>query len=204
MKKYLPEIYKKKNWSDWKTKFRSNERSSKILVNLLGNVKGKLLDIGAWDGSLEKFLPKEVEYYPLDAILIKHKNAKKWDLNKGYLPYKSKQFDCIVASMVLEHTLFPIKICKEIRRVLKDDGFAIIGLPNESSIISKLFSLIKFKYDTIEEQEFQHHWMFNIENTKTFLKDCGFKIVGIYYRFGITSRWVKSIAPIVWYKVVKK
>jgi len=204
MSKHLSEIYKKKNWGNWKKKFRSNERSSKILAKLLGNVKGKLLDIGAWGGELEKFLPPNVEYYPLDVMPIKHKNAKKWDLNKGYLPYKNKEFDCVVASMIIEHTFFPIKICKEIRRVLKDNGFAMIGLPNESSLWNKLDSFFKFKYDTIEEQEFQHHWFFNIRNSKIFLNNCGFRIINIYPRFGITSKWIKNFAPLVWYKIVKK
>lgn len=162
------------------------------------------MDIGAWNGSLGKILPEGVAYYPLDISGIDYKNAKKWDLNRGYLPYKSKQFDCVVASMILEHTFCPTKICNEIVRILKDDGFAIIGLPNESSLSAKLNALINFHYDTIEEQEFEHHWMFNIKNTEVFLRECGFKIVGVYPRFGITSKWVKPLAPIVWYKVVKK
>jgi SAM-dependent methyltransferase len=191
--------------NEFSKKFKSVERSNSILIKVLGDeLQGKLLDIGAWDGSLGKMLPEDVEYYPLDISKIKHKNAKKWDLNRGYLPFKSGQFDYVVASMILEHTFYPIKICRDIRRVLKQGGTAVIGLPNESSLWTRLNSIFNFRYDTIEEQEFEHHWMFNISNTTDFLKKCGFKIRGIYPRFGITSKWVRPLAPIVWYKVVRK
>jgi SAM-dependent methyltransferase len=203
--KTLPEIYSKKKFNGFGKSFKSVERSNSILVRIFGDkLKGKLLDIGAWNGSLGKILPDGVEYYPLDISSIDHKNAKKWDLNRGSLPYKGKYFDYVIASMILEHTFCPTKICSEIRRILKDDGFAIVGLPNESSIWSKINFILKSHYETIDEQEFQHHWMFDVNNTKDFLGRCGFRVVDIYPRFGITSKWVMPLAPIVWYKVVKK
>jgi SAM-dependent methyltransferase len=200
----LPEVYSKKKMSNFSKSFKSVERSNSILVKVLGDdIRGKLLDIGAWDGSLGKLLPQGIEYYPLDISKINHKNSKKWDLNCGTLPYKSEEFDYIVASMILEHTFCPVKICKEIRRILKSGGTAVIGLPNESSAWARLVAFTRSGYDTIEEQEFEHHWMFNIENTTDLLKKCGFRIKGVYPRFGITSKLVRPLAPIVWYKVKK-
>jgi len=206
MSNLLSDIYSEKRCGRFLRWFRSVERTSKFVLKFFEekNMKGKFLDIGAWDASLGKFLPKEVEYYPLDVIPIDHPNAVICDLNNKKIQFPNKYFDYIIADQVLEHLFYPFEVCKEIHRVLKDKGIAMIGLPNDLGLMARIDFFLKKRYDTIKNQEFQHHWNFTFENSKKFLGDCGFKIVKYAGRFGITHPLIVTIAPITFYKVVKK
>ena len=45
------------------------------------------------------------------------------------LPFEDKNFDVVFCSHMLEHTIAPIIVIDEIKRVLRDDGRAIISVP---------------------------------------------------------------------------
>ena len=40
---------------------------------------------------------------------------------------------------VLEHTHEPVRVCKDVHRILKKDGFLIIQVPNKDSLQCKIF-----------------------------------------------------------------
>jgi ubiquinone/menaquinone biosynthesis C-methylase UbiE len=46
------------------------------------------------------------------------------------LPFDNSVFDCVICSEVLEHIKDNQPAIKEIRRVMKEDGFAVISVPN--------------------------------------------------------------------------
>ena len=208
MTNFLPDYYANRNNGKFMKWFKSVARTNKIVLDFFAQnldiSKGKLLDIGAWDGSMANLLPKEVEYYPLDVYPIDHPNAVICNLNDGKLPFKDKTFDYVIADQVIEHTFYPIEITKEIFRVLKDDGVAMIGLPNELSLMARISFMLRGDYGSVEEQEFQHHWYFTLSNSEKMLTDCGFKIIKKTGRFGITHPSLLKISPINFYKVVKK
>jgi len=166
------EVYKKsiKNWEIGKHHLKRAEFKAKLI-----NIKtGKLLDLGAFKGELERFLPKEINYYPLDIFKIKHKNFKKCDLNKGKIPFSNNFFDYVVCTSILEHLLIePNVILKEIYRVLKNkNNTALISLPNDLGL-NRIFYLIRNDNDigTLEEQKYgRHHWFFTIKNSKKLLR----------------------------------
>lgn len=67
---------------------------------------------------------------------------------QGYaenLPFEEKSFDVVFSSHVLEHVNNEQKSLQEMKRVLKDDGILIIGMPTTAmtliSFISQLFFL---------------------------------------------------------------
>ena len=60
------------------------------------------------------------------------------------LPYKDESFEVVYSSHVLEHVQDEILSLKEIKRVLKDDGVLIIGMPTSSMAILNLISQIIF------------------------------------------------------------
>ena len=50
------------------------------------------------------------------------------------LPYRDRIFERVICSEVLEHILDPSTALKEIARVLKNQGIAVVSFPNESLI----------------------------------------------------------------------
>jgi SAM-dependent methyltransferase len=97
-------------------------------VSELINSSGSLLDIAGYKGDLKQYLPKGIEYNLIDIIETDLPEQVRWDLNKIPLPYKNKSFDIIVAIDIFEHVNNPFDLRREIKRILKDDGYAILGL----------------------------------------------------------------------------
>src|SRR3989338_7674752 len=51
-----------------------------------------------------------------------------------YMPFKDNEFEYIYTMGTIEHTPYPHRSLKEIKRILKPGGIAIIGVPNRSDI----------------------------------------------------------------------
>ena len=60
------------------------------------------------------------------------------------LPYENQSFDVVYSSHVLEHVNDEQKSLGEMRRVLKDNGFLIIGMPTTTMTVIRIFSQIVF------------------------------------------------------------
>ena len=60
------------------------------------------------------------------------------------LPFEDGKFDIVYSSHVLEHVNNESKSLKEMKRVLKDDGILIIGMPTASMAILNYFSQLIF------------------------------------------------------------
>jgi SAM-dependent methyltransferase len=57
------------------------------------------------------------------------------NLRKSELPYGSDSFDAVIICEVLEHLNFnPLPALQEINRVLKNDGYIYIGMPNQTCL----------------------------------------------------------------------
>jgi ubiquinone/menaquinone biosynthesis C-methylase UbiE len=69
------------------------------------------------------------------------------DIRQGYaenLPFENDEFDVVFSSHVLEHVNNEQKSLQEMKRVLKDDGILIIGMPTASMALINLFSKLFF------------------------------------------------------------
>ena len=62
--------------------------------------------------------------------------------NAESLPFRDNHFDRIFCSEVIEHTLSPDNVIREIFRVLRPDGICVLSIPNENFSI-KLKEFIK-------------------------------------------------------------
>lgn len=109
------------------------------------------LDLGCHDGSLTLRVAKKIEttkIYGLEvskAIARKAKekgiNVDLGDLNKVF-PFSNEAFDVISANQILEHLWNTDNFFREINRVLKTNGYAVISTPNLSSLHSIYFILL--------------------------------------------------------------
>lgn len=100
-----------------------------------------ILDVGCGSGfSIEKSIPagKKFEIYGVDVTeeVIKYAQEQRpsFHFSLAYgeqLPFEEKKFDAVVYLDVIEHLNDPIKSLNEARRVLKDNGFAVILVVKE-------------------------------------------------------------------------
>ena len=108
--------------------------------NLQKYFKGRCLDIGCNSGRHLKLMPKESYGLDIEKQVIPNYNFTQFNLNRGYLPYGDKRFDCILFSHVIEHIESPSLIIKECHRILKKEGILIVAIPNIHSIRSDFYS----------------------------------------------------------------
>jgi ubiquinone/menaquinone biosynthesis C-methylase UbiE len=120
---------------------------------LIEPVGGKILDIGCADGTFTKVIldkSKAQKIIAIDVLKDSIKWAERhWKRNKKMkfmvgdahnLKFGANSFDAVFALEILEHVFDPIKVFKEIKRVLKKGGYAIFLVPTDSI----LFNIVWF------------------------------------------------------------
>ncbi len=116
-----------------------------VVGNLVEPTGGKILDIGSADGVftkviLDKSHAKEIIGIDVLSSSVKWAN-KHWGKYKELkfkvgdahdLKFKANTFDAVFALEVLEHVFEPEKVFKEIKRVLKRQGYAVFLVPSDN------------------------------------------------------------------------
>jgi len=103
--------------------------------------EGRVLEVGCGAGNILEKVPS-MNLFGIDIstlVLSKAKeklreNAFLLQSDAQSLPYKGQTFTQIICSEVLEHLLDPSVALKEMARVLKTGGVAVVSVPNESMI----------------------------------------------------------------------
>jgi 2-polyprenyl-3-methyl-5-hydroxy-6-metoxy-1,4-benzoquinol methylase len=112
----------------------------------------RILDVGCGGGMLVQELAKHgfshVEYCDIDDYLniaafpvLDRKRLKLVNLNTENLPYRPGQFDVAIVNQTLEHLENPYHVARELHRVLKNGGLAVITVPSGTNIWDKLIFL---------------------------------------------------------------
>jgi methionine biosynthesis protein MetW len=124
--------------------YRQNQRANKgvILDIIEPRVHGRLLDCGCGDGEFTVQVAcraRVSEAYGIECVDDRIREATdrgvivtKGDLNDP-LPYKSDFFDVVHADQIIEQLLNIDLFLKEIKRVLRPDGYAILSISNLAS-----------------------------------------------------------------------
>jgi SAM-dependent methyltransferase len=155
---------------------------------LIGDVKNKkVLDIGCASGYLGKEI-KEKEAREVVGIDISENQIKEAEnnLDKAFvidiqtekIPLENKYFDIVLLPEVIEHLFKTEDTAREIRRVLKDDGFVIITTPNFlvfSNRIKMLFG--RFDYEDSGVFDRGHIHFFSRFSLLKFIKENGFELL---------------------------
>lgn len=108
-------------------------------------VKGDLLEVGCGEGrGVELLAPKASSYTAVDKIeeVIEklegnYPEGKFVQANIPPLPFDDRSFDAVVSFQVIEHIKDDTTFLKEIHRVLKPGGIALISTPNIKMTLSR-------------------------------------------------------------------
>jgi len=148
-----------------------------------------VLEIGCADGRLANMLSIKkkckvycVEKDPSMAIIVKGKcvDIQNRDIEKIRLPYTEGFFDCLIMGNVLEHMVEPLKVLKDIRKYLSDDGFLIFSVPNIVNWHSRLTIFFgKFEYAESGVFDRTHLHFYNLNSAKKLAIDAGYNIVSL-------------------------
>mgnify|MGYP001323328728 CR=1 FL=1 len=137
-------------------------------VNLIKEkkVKLKVLDIGCGTGKNSLLIKKkncivygvDLSVRAIEKYNKKGMNGRVADIQNG-LPFGKSSFDVIFMSDVIEHIENTNFLLQEVRRVLKSEGYAIIGTTNSAFWVYRILSF--FGYTLTEIQHSGHVRFFN-------------------------------------------
>jgi SAM-dependent methyltransferase len=134
---------------------KNNFERGYAALSLLERGSNKILELGTGGGEFMSELKRRghnvigLDILPNKFLLGKGFDIRKHDLNKG-LPFKKSSFDVVIGLEVLEHLYNPYEMMKEIRRVLKPNGYAIISMPNTGSLFSRIGQLYEKRMDNLD------------------------------------------------------
>ncbi len=160
----------------------------------------KILSVGCGIGLDVWHLTRKNDVYGLDisekAVDVARRHgikAKVGDCQKKF-PFKDKLFDIVVLKDILEHLVDPLWTLKEARRVLRDDGYIVVDLPNHFFLwfrLRVLFGknliwkgLVHDCTKIFDEWDYMHIRFFTYKGAIRFLKVAGFKPVNFFWDFG--------------------
>ncbi|GHM99846.1 hypothetical protein WSM22_13360 [Cytophagales bacterium WSM2-2] len=161
-----------------------HQRLLKAYVVAADLVKGNLLEVGCGEGrGIDWLMPKVDKYSAIDKIVAvveklkaKHPQGNIISGNIPPLPYPDNTFDCVASFQVIEHIKDDHSYLKEISRVLKPNGLALITTPNRplslsrnpwhereytgeelTALAKKYFSVVEMKGIIGNEKVMQYH-----------------------------------------------
>lgn len=179
--------------------FRGDERRIQTLISLLPKPKQRVLDVGCAEGTFAILLSKlgyDVVGVDISSRFVKkaRKLAKKEGAGARFyianveedLDIQNGKFDVVVMTEVLEHLISPTKALRNIWNVLKQDGIAIISVPNVLNpvrIVANLFKIVP------EDQKTFHLNYYDLIGLDWLLRLNGFKIEKLTTCDDLFSRW---------------
>jgi len=134
-------------------KFWHTRRFNEVMKAIDQIKDGKVLDIGSADGTFSKVIldkTKASQLVGIDVVKTSVNWANKYWKNKKMkfvvgdahkLKYKNNSFDAVFILEVLEHVHDPLKILKEVKRILKKGGYGIFLVPSDNSLFEVVWFL---------------------------------------------------------------
>lgn len=127
------------------------EHRRAILSLLEQDENARLLDLGCGDGEFTLKVAERIgtkQIYGVDIVEKRIAEAKargieiyRCDLNDT-LPIESENFDVVLGNQIIEHLANTDVFVREIHRVLRTGGYAVITTPNLAAIHNILFLLL--------------------------------------------------------------
>lgn len=153
------------------------QQQKEYLKKFLGDKKGKILDIGSFEGLFLNLFKEEG--WESVGVEPSSEAANICEKNYGITVYKDmfenilfseKEFDVVCIRHVLEHVDDALNTILLMKKYLKDDGIIFIEVPN----------IEKFDfYNIADSYDFQHIYNFSINTTIDYLNKCGLEIIDL-------------------------
>ena len=162
----------------------------------------KILTVGCGSAQDLWYLARDNEIYGMDyansglEVARSHGvNVRTGDLNSNAsLPFEDEFFDIVVCKDILEHLLDPMAVVREVKRVLKTDGYLIVSVPNHFCLPMRLrifagrgivyHSLMEDHRREYDEWNYMHIRFFTYAGFKRFLRYSGFTPQKWFWDFG--------------------
>jgi methionine biosynthesis protein MetW len=132
----------------------------RALEPLRGQRLRRMLDIGCGFGGLTRLLGEHLEIQELhgidkdssglDEARKKGVEPHQIDVNGDHLPFADGYFDLIVSLGMIDHFLCFDEILREVCRIVRPGGYALISLPNLASWNNRLCLLLGYQPRDIE------------------------------------------------------
>lgn len=117
------------------------------------------------------------------------------DLNAHpWLPFDGQYFDVIVCKDILEHILDPLTVLQEVRRVMRDDGYVVISVPNQFYLPTRIRillgqgivyrSFIEDHSQEYDEWNYMHIRFFTYKGFRRYLEAAGVYSERWFWDFG--------------------
>ncbi len=169
------------NFNRWHDEFKG-----KMFAKKLSKIKsiGKFLDVGCALGFFINGIKGNSQWdvfgieFGLDAVEYAKKNlnlnVKHGELEKANYP--DKYFDYIHINNVLEHVRNPKSLIKECRRIIKDDGYLFLSVPNGYNDYRPLLDFYNLK--GLSSKSINGHvYFFHKETLLKLFNDFSFELV---------------------------
>ncbi|WP_082224227.1 bifunctional 2-polyprenyl-6-hydroxyphenol methylase/3-demethylubiquinol 3-O-methyltransferase UbiG [Halorubrum sp. T3] len=150
-----------------------------LLEDLL-NQNDVIFDLGCGDGTFGKALKKghtitvdgcDISKIAVDRAREHYRTVHQLNIDDEDIPTESGSYDTVICTDVLEHTLSPTHALEEIQRILKDDGTAIITVPNFGFARYRVSSLFGNIPSIIRDD--RHYNTFTVSSLREMFDECG-------------------------------
>ena len=142
-----------------------------------------LFDLGCGDGTMGYLLSEDlsitVDGCDISDVAVKraqgnYRNVFRLNIDDEKLPVDSNLYDVVICTDVLEHTLSPMNALNEIGRVLKNDGVAVISVPNFGFFLYRIKALNGTVPSIVRDD--RHYNAFTISYLQDMLRSCGLDV----------------------------
>jgi SAM-dependent methyltransferase len=153
----------------------------------------RMLELGCSSGGYMEYARSKgwdvqgIEFSPMAANLAIEKGFKVQIGSVENATYKPKEFNIIVAWMVMEHLHYPGVVLNKCLDWLNDDGYLVFLVPDRDSISRKLFGSLSF-----DTQLPTHLFHYNEKSLKILLNNFGWDIVKIKHQSNCNT-FLKSL-----------
>lgn len=137
------------HWKEYKQQTLYGQHANKIKDWIR---PGKTLDIGAGDGLITHLIKSiGIDDNKIAVQLAIEKESNVSEGSAYDLQFNEKTFDNVLMSDVIEHLEFPDKALKEVKKVLKPDGYFYVVTPPAKTDSNSLWD--KYHYREYKPQE---------------------------------------------------